>query len=141
MAEKFNVGSDTTITLLANGAPLGAQRLTKFEAKQETTEVSSTRISGQTAKRNLPMGWTLDLEWDRGNSVIDDFFVAEEAARYAGNPPADVSILEVTKNPDQSISRYRYDSVTLKQDTIGERSGDAKVTQKASGFASRRRAA
>lgn len=141
MSEKFNVGSDTTITILTNGAPLGAQRLTKFEAKQETTEVKSTRISGQTSARNLPMGWTLDIEWDRGNSVLDDFFVSEEANRYAGLPPADISILEVTKNPDQTVSRYRYDGVTLKQDTKGDRSGDAKVTQKASGFASRQRPA
>jgi hypothetical protein len=139
--EKFNVGSDTKITILVNGVPLGAQRMTKFEAKQEATEVKSTRISGQTSARNLPMGWTLDLEWDRGNSVLDDFFVSEEANRFAGQPPADVSIMETTTNPDNSISRYRYDGVTLKQDTKGERSGDTKVTQKASGFASRQRAA
>lgn len=141
MSEKFNVGSDTKITILVNGTPLTAQRLTSFEAKQDTTQVKSTRISGQTAARELPMGWTLDLEWDRGNSVLDDFFVTEEANRFNGLPPADVSIMETTTNPDNSVSRYRYDGVTLKLDTAGDRKGDAKVSQKASAYASRRRAA
>lgn len=139
--QKYNVGSDTKITILVNGAPFGAQIMTKFEAKQETTQTKSTAIDGRTRARELPVGWNLDMEWDRGNSIVDDFFVQEEANRYSGLQPSDVSLLEVTTNPDGTISRYRFEGVTMKQDTAGERAGDSKVTQKASAFAARRKAA
>lgn len=141
VGQSYNVGSDTKITILVNGNPLGAQIMTNFEAKQDTTQTKSTAIDGKTRARELPMGWNLDMEWDRGNSVIDDFFVTEEANRFNGLQPSDVTILETTTNPDGTVSRYRFEGCALKQDTAGDRKGDAKVTQKASAYASRRKAA
>lgn len=134
----FNIGSDTKLTVLVNGAVLTAQILTKFEAKQRSTSLNSKAIDGVNRNRELPEGWDIDLEWDRGNSVIDDFIASEEAARYAGQPPSDITLMEVTNNPDGSVSRYRYTKCTMKLDTAGERSGDSKVTQKATVVATRR---
>lgn len=134
----FNIGSDTKVTVLVNGAVLTAQIMTKFEAKQKTSQLNSKAIDGVNRNRELPEGWDIDMEWDRGNSVIDDFVASEEAARYAGQPPSEISILETTNNPDGSVSRYRYTKCTLKLDTAGERSGDSKVTQKATLTATRR---
>lgn len=141
MGEQFNIGSDTRITILKNGLPVAAAILTSFEAKQLTTRVTSKKIDGKTNSRELPEGWDLDFEFDRGNSQIDDLFVAEEELRYAGQPPSKFTVVERTSNPDGTVSRYRYEEVVLKLDTAGDRKGDGKVTQKMSGFASRRRAA
>lgn len=134
----FNIGSDTKITVLANGAVLGAQIMTKFEAKQKTTQLNSKALDGTNRNRELPEGWDIDMEWDRGNSVIDDFVAGEEAARYAGQAPSDLAVVEVTVNPDGSVSRYRYTGCTIKLDSAGERSGDSKVVQKATLTATRR---
>jgi hypothetical protein len=135
---QFNIGSDTKITILVNGSPLIAQIMTKFEAKQRTTALNSKAIDGVNRNRELPEGWDIDMEWDRGSSAIDDFVASEEANRYAGLPPSDIGILETTNNPDGSVSRYRYTNCTIKLDTAGERSGDSKVTQKATLTATRR---
>jgi hypothetical protein len=133
----WNVGSDSTITILVNGQVLGANILTNFEAKQVTVRTESTAITGKTLADDLEKGWDLDITWDRGDSNIDDYFVRKEAGRYAGQRRLPVSILLKINNPDGSVSRYRFESVTLKLDSIGAFKGDDKVEQKVSGFASR----
>jgi len=137
--QAFSVGSDTTLTIISNGAPVAATILTSFEPKQVTTQVKSKAITGVTNARDLEEGWDLDIEWDRGDSTIDDYFAAKEAARYAGQQPPVIFISETIKEPDGvTISRYRYGPCTLKYDSAGKRAGDAKIEPKASGFASRR---
>lgn len=135
---KFNVGSDTRLTILASGQPIAATILTSFEPKQVTTQVKSLALTGVTNARDLEEGWDLSIEWDRADSVIDDFFAAKEAGRYAGQSPPEIVITERIKEINGSTSRYRYEGVTLKYDSAGARAGDKKIEPKASGFASRR---
>lgn len=135
----YNVGSDTKITVLSNGLPLGATILTSFEARQVTTRLKSLGIDGVARNRELEEGWEGSLKWDRADALLDDFFAAKEAARYAGLQPPTLSITETTVNAsDGTTSRYRYDGVTLKMDSAGAREGDKKVEQSASWAASRR---
>lgn len=134
----FNIGSDTTISLIVNGAILKSSILTSFEAKQMTNSVDSTGLDGVNRFDEIDKGWDLSLEFDRADSIMDDFFAAKEAARYAGEPSPEISITETTTNVDGSIVKYRYNRVSLKFDTIGVRKGDAKIEAKVSGKASRR---
>ena len=134
----FNIGSDTTISLIVNGQILRSDILTSFEAKQLTTALKSKAMDGVTRYDDVEEGWEGTLEFDRADSSMDDFFAAKEAARFSGGPKPGISITETTTNVDGSIVKYRYNRVTLKMDTIGARKGDAKVEQKVSFKASRR---
>jgi len=135
---QYNVGSDTTITMLVNGVPLTSQILTSFNARQITTRLKSVAIDGRNRYRDLEEGWEGDLAFDRADATLDQFFAAKEAARYAGQQPPAVYITETTTNPDGSISKYRYTGVTMRFDDIGQRQGDRKVEERVSWAASRR---
>lgn len=135
---QYNVGSDTRLTVIVAGSPLVSQILTSFEARQITTRLKSVQINGRNRYRELEEGWEGSLDYDRADAGLDEFFAAKEAARYAGQLPPTIFITETTTNTDGSISKFRYEGVTLKLDTIGRRSGDAKVEEKISWAASRR---
>lgn len=140
MTENYNIGSDTTLTIIVNGGLLVHQILTSFEARQITTKLKSTAITGVNRYRELPEGWEGTLEYDRGDSQLDDFFAAAEAGRYAGLPPPVITITETTSDPNTGIpAKYRFTEVALKLETIGARSGDKKVEEKISWTASRRK--
>jgi hypothetical protein len=134
----FNVGSDTKLQIVSSGSVVASKILTKFNARQLATKLKSTAITGVNRYRELEEGWEGTLEFDRADSVWDDYFAAKEAARYTGQQPPAVRILETTTNVDGSVSQYRYTGVTMKFDDIGDRSGDKKVDEKVSWTASRR---
>jgi hypothetical protein len=138
-ANGFNIGSDTTISIISAGSIIRSAILTSFEAKQMTASVDSVAIDGVNRFDEIEKGWEVSLDYDRADSIFDDFFAAKEAARYAGLPPPKLSITETTTNADLTVVKYRYSGVALKLDTIGKRTGDAKVEQKISGKASRRK--
>lgn len=138
---QYSVGSDAKLTIMANGVPVRATLLVDFQAKQETADLESIGIDGVTRYRSLEKGWSIDLTFDRGDSIIDDFFAAKEAARYAGQAPPHVTITQTINNPNGTISRYRFEGVALKFDDAGTWAGDKTVQQKVSGKASRRVAA
>jgi hypothetical protein len=138
----YNIGSDTTVTIVSQG-PVGpiiaSQILTEFEARQIASKLKSVAIDGVNRYRELEEGWEGTLNYDRADSVLDAYFAAKEANRYAGGAPPVVTITETTVNAtDRSISIYRYDGVTMKFDSIGPRKGDSKVDEKVSWTSSRR---
>ena len=135
----YNVGSDTTLTLISNGVILSCSILTEFEARQKTTELNSKALDGINRFRHVEEGWDGTLGWDRSDSTLDDYFAAKEQGRYTGiNPPA-VSIVETTADANTGLpSKYRYVGVTMKLDTIGRRGGDTKVDMRVSWSCSRR---
>jgi hypothetical protein len=129
-ANDFNVGSDTTLSLIVNGQIMRAAILTSFEARQITASLDSTGIDGVNRYDEIEKGWEGTLEYDRADSILDDFFAAKEAARYDGFPKPYISITETTTNVDGSVVKYRYPRCALKLDSIGARKGDAKVEPK-----------
>lgn len=138
---KFTVGSDTVMTFLNNGAPIGAMVLTNFNFKQKTSQLVSKPVNGDPNYREMPEGWEGTLEYDKANSALMDFFVAAEAARYAGNPPPSLSILHKVNNTDGSVSRYRFEGVAAKLDNGGDHKSDEKVMETVGWTGSRAKAA
>ena len=134
----YNIGSDTTLNVIVEGQLLVSQILTSFEARQITTRLKSVGIDGKNRYADLEEGWEGELSYDRGDPALDEFFAAKEAGRYAGLRPPRIHITETTTNVDGSISKYRYEGVTMRLDTIGRRSGDAKVEERVSWACSRR---
>jgi hypothetical protein len=135
---QFNIGSDSVLTVLVNGQPIGSQLLTSFEFRQMTTRLTSKPINSSPNYREVEEGWEGTLEYDRSNSVLDDFFAAKEAGRYAGQQPPQVTVTTKITNVDQSISRFRFDGMALKLDQGGKYAQDEKVTQQVGWVASRR---
>ena len=135
---QYNIGSDSTLTFLVNGAPVGSMLLTKFEFKQNTTRLVSKPINSPPNYRDLEEGWEGTLVYDRSNSVLDDFFAAKEAARWAGQLPPSLTITTTINNVDGTTSRYRFNNVTAKLDGGGTYAADEKVEQTASWAASTR---
>src|SRR5579862_4440136 len=135
----YNIGSDVKLTILNNGAPIAAAILTEFQSKQETEKLKSIGIDGVSRPRHVELGWSGTFKFDRGNSILDDFFALKEAARYAGLPPPVMTIFESITSPnDGSTQKYRYDGVSVTLDDAGTKGGDKKVEQSVSCDASRR---
>src|SRR5206468_7212424 len=125
---QYGIGSDTQITIISNGALLVSQILTGFEARQMVAQLDSTALDGVNRYIDIEKGWEGTFEYDRADSVWDDYFAAKEFGRYTGAPRPVVTITETTLNAaDNSVSKYRYDGVTLRMETAGRRGGDAKI--------------
>jgi hypothetical protein len=134
----FNVGSDTTISIINSGTIMKSSILTSFEARQITASLKSTAIDGVNRYDEIEQGWEGTLDFDRADSILDDFFAAKEVARYAGNTLPTISITETTTNVDGTVVKYRYPRCALKFDTIGARKGDSKVEERVSWKSGRR---
>lgn len=135
----YNVGSDTTLTIVSNGQVLFSSILTEFEARQRATRLVSRAIDGVNRFRDVEEGWEGTLGFDRADSLLDDYFAAKEQARYAGIRPPIVFITETTTDANTGKpAKYRYVGVTLRMDSAGRRQGDSKVDIRLSWAASMR---
>lgn len=138
-AGQYNIGSDTQVTFVSDGGLVNATIMTSFNARQITTKLKSVGIDGVNRYRELEEGWEGTAGYDRADAVMDDYFASKEAGRYSGLPAPIATVTETTANAsDGSVSKYRYDGVTMKLDDIGARDGDKKVEQKISWTSSRR---
>jgi len=135
---QFNIGSDSVMSFLVNGLPIGSMLLTSFEFKQLTTRLTSKPVNNVPGYREVEEGWEGTMEYDRSNSVLDDFFAAKEAARYAGQQPPQVTVTTKITNTDGSVSRFRFDGMAVKLDNGGKYASDEKVMQQVAWVASTR---
>lgn len=141
--DAYNIGRDATLNIVAGGVPLRPTILTRFKCKQETTQLESRPLNGAPIFQEVPKGWTGEFEVDRANSVIDDFFAAAEDTWYSGTDAVIISILETifdaAVGSTGASHQFRYEGVAMKLEDGGDRSGDAKIVQRVSFVASRRK--
>lgn len=134
----FTIGKDATLTILVAGQPIGALKLTNFEAKQLTSRLTTKPINGRPGYREVEEGWEGTCDWDRQSALLDDFFAAKEAGLYAGQRPPEMSIMQTIRELDGSRSRYRFTGVAVKLDDAGTYQSDGKVMQKMGWIANER---
>lgn len=139
MADQYNIGRDTTLTIQASSGVLRPSIITNFMSKQETAEIQSDPLNGEPLRRQVPKGWSGSFDIDRANNVMDDFFVRQEDGYYAGLTLDQVTITETIKEVGGGVSQYQYTGCALKLEDTGSRQADAKQVQKISFTASRRR--
>ena len=135
---QYNIGRDSTFTLNSTAGLLRPAILTNFTAKQETAQISSMPLNGEPIHNEVPQGWSGSFDFDRANSVMDDFFVRQEGNYYLGIAPDQVTITETIREVGGGLSQYQYVGVSLKMDDAGSRQADQKQVQKVSFRASRR---
>lgn len=136
--DAFNIGSDATLTILVNGNPFKASKLTKFTLKQLVAELKSVPISGKPKFRNVEEGWSFDCEYDRTDGVLDDFIARKEAARYNGRQPPEIAITYTIKDAKGNKTKYRLEDCTVVLEDAGNIAGNEKIVQKMNGKASQR---
>lgn len=136
-ANGFNIGKDVRVDITSGGAPLRPTIVTAFQSRQETKSVQSDGLSGDCLYDELPCGWSGSFEYDRADSVLDDYFAQREANYYAGAVAPGVTITETIQEVNGSISQYRYTGVALKFDA-GEKKAESPVKQKLEFKASKR---
>lgn len=138
---QFNIGSDASLTILVNNAPVASMLLTKFSIKQITNRLESMPINDDPNYRENEKGWEGSCEFDRSTSVLDDFFAAKESLRFAGQLPPVIVLNYSINNTDGSLSRFRLEKVAVKLDNAGDHSQDEKVVQTMGWVAGRRKPA
>lgn len=135
----FSIGKDVVIDILT---PSGVLQLpatvTSFSAKAVYKRLQSAPLNGINLEVDIPAGWELEIGLDRQNSAIDDFFAQQELAYYAGQNVLMGSCTETISESSGAISQFRYTNLSLRFEDAGKKTGDAKIEQKISGFASQR---
>ena len=138
-ANNFTIGKDISLTIVTTSGILALPiTTTSFDAKPQYNKVRGVCLDGVNRGFNAPTGWDLTFGLDRSSSVVDDFFVQQEAGYYAGQNTLTGSISETIQEANGSVSQYRYTGVILALDDAGKFTGDAKVSQSISAFASQK---
>jgi hypothetical protein len=137
-ANGFNVGSDVTLDIRTGRGTLRARIRTGFTKKQMTKDLESEGADGVNRYAYLPAGWEGSMDYDRGNSEIDDLFAQREADYYGGLDTDEVTITETIQEVGGGLSQYRYTGVCLKLDDGGDSGGQKLIKQKVGFKASRR---
>lgn len=138
-ANNFTIGKDISLTIVTTAGILALPiTTTSFDAKPQYNKVRGVCLDGVNRGFNAPTGWDLTFGLDRSSSVVDDFFAQQEAGYYAGQNTLTGSISETIQEANGSVSQYRYIGVILALDDAGKFTGDAKVSQSISAFASQK---
>ena len=139
----FNIGKEQTVVLThPNLGPMVFALLTGFESRPRTTSATSTPITnnGESVHRTIYQGWEGSFEMDRTDNLVDAVIDYLESRYYAGEQESYFLITQTIRNPDGTVSDYRYRNVVLTPDTPGTWRGDEKVSQRITFMASRREA-
>lgn len=138
-ATSFNIGKNLTVVVIGPHGRVEIAHLTDFDAKQDTHEIVVDRLNGPALTREVPRRWTGVIGFDRGNSVVDDFFVRLENDFWNGLAIAPGTIYEYIAELDGSTSTYQFDSVTFKFTNPGNWKLMSAVNMQIGFSASRRR--
>ena len=138
-ANGYSVGRDVTLDIVD---PLrGILRFsikTGWSSEPMYTELTSKGLDGTNRFADIPEGWTLKFDLDRGDAAVDSYFAAQEALYFAGGVVPYVSVTETIVNPDGTLSQFRYTGIAMRITNAGSWKSDAKVEQSISGRAQRR---
>lgn len=138
-SNSFNVGKDVTLQVVTPQGPLNLPvTTTGFESKPQYSKLRSKGLDGINRGANIPDGWEGSITLDRSNSVVDDFFAAQEAGYYAGQNVLNATITETIQEISGAISQYRYTGVCLSFDEAGSKKGDQLIAQTIGFYASQR---
>ncbi|MBV8656621.1 MAG: hypothetical protein JO142_02240 [Burkholderiales bacterium] len=134
----FSVGKDVTVSVNTATGPLQLNLVTGFTAKPTMVDIKVKGLDGITRHVRFPDGWAGEIDIERADSTLDDWWANWEANYYAGNAEQSGTITEVIQNPDGSVSTYRFRQVLLTFDDPGNWRGDSTVKMKCKFVAARR---
>lgn len=134
----FSVGNDITVAINTATGPLVMNLITSFKRKQDTTTQKIKGMDGVTRHVRFQDGWAGSFNVERTDGTLDAYFAQQEANFYAGINEGAGIITETIREPNGSISQYRYTGVLLSYDDAGDSEGDKTIKQVVGFVASRR---
>lgn len=135
----YSLGRDVTLAIiLPNGSSLQLGKITKWTAKQDTSDQKIKGIDGITDHLRFYEGWSGSFDVERRSPDLDVYFAALEANYYAGLDEQPATLQQTITEPNGQVSQYRFERVLLKYEDAGDWSGDKAVSQKVSFQATRR---
>lgn len=138
---KFNTGRDLTATVTMNGIVIkqfGLHRSTRIVPEYTIEAETPSNLGGITIKKAIPMGYNVEIDLTRQNSVPDDVLQYIQDNYFAGNPDVPVTLLETVKNDDGTVNIYNYVDGIIWVDNAGEYPGVSKVSMAVKMFFPRR---
>jgi len=136
-----SLGKDVRVVLVGANGPIAipAAAITKFTAQPQTSDEKRIGLDGEARHNITHGGWKIDIEIDRFDSTLDDFWAAAEDAYYSGQNLPWGYIQETISEPNGGTSQYRYEKVAYKVTDLGAREGDKVIKMKLEALASRRK--
>lgn len=135
-----SIGKDVSLDILtARGAlNIPAAAITNFTSQPQTSSASSKGLDGETRNAVFPDGWQGTFEIDRMSSALDTFWADYEADYHNGVNLLPGTITETIREPDGSVSQFRYTKVVLNFTNAGGKQANQLVKQTLTFMASRR---
>lgn len=135
-----SIGKDVSIDIYTSRGSLNipAAAITSFTSQPQTSSASSKGLDGETRNAVFPDGWQGTIEVDRMSGVLDSHWADYEADYHNGVNLQPGTITETIREPDGSISQYRYTKVVLNFTNAGGKQANQFVKQTLSFMASRR---
>ena len=133
-----NTGHDIHVTVVtSDGVPITIPNVMQFDARQETQDITRTRLDNRVLPADLPKLWTGTIQFDRANADVDTGIATIEDNWFGGK---DYQLGTMTVNvasANETTAIIFYD-VSLKMDDSGTWRGDDVTTCRLSFRASRR---
>lgn len=131
-AAGYSVGRDLTMVVVnqVTGAAVKWATLCKADFRQMTKQLEWKPLNGNIAFADLPGGWEVNLELDRSDGSVQDYFVLDENNYLSGGTTTTFYLQETITNPDGSVSQYRYINGAMKLSNAGSFAMDDKVSLK-----------
>ena len=126
----FDATSNTILTFPAR---------TNFKSEPIFKQINSEPLNAQPIFAEAPNGWKGNLEFDRTDSTIDDYFAAFEASYWAGGNPLAGTITQTIQEKTGAVTQYVYYGVAMKPTDMGNWKAAEKVTIKIEWTASTRK--
>ena len=134
----FNTGKDITLVIVTAVGVLQINGSTGFQAMQMTQRLDHKGLDGNNKYAEIPTGWEGSFDYDREDSVADDYFAQYEAAYYNGTDPGNATITQTITENNGGTTQYRFTGAALKFSDAGTWRGDQKVPIKINFTASNR---
>lgn len=134
----YSVGRDLSLNINTPQGQLRVAKIVSFSSRQDTTDIKVKGLDGIIEHLVIPDGWSGQMDVERKDATLDDYFAQLETNYYAGTNLAQVSITETIKESNGRTSQYRYEGVQLKLSSAGNWSTDQTVKQQLDWMAARR---
>ena len=134
----FSVGRDISYSVVTPSGTLTLNGKTGYSIKPMFTDINHKGLGGLNVHGVIPDGWQIEMQFDRTDPNVDNYFAQLEANYFAGINQQGGTIFENIVEKDGSITSFRYTDVILKYDNAGNWKGDSLIPISVSAMASRR---
>lgn len=126
----LSVGKDCVIdVVLPTGQILNIDKVTSFDAKQDTNPIASKGMDGINRNAVVPHGWSGSIKIDRGSHALDDYFAKYESDYYAGKTITNVIINATIQEGDGTITSWQFRGCAIDYSNAGMWQADKFIDQ------------